>query len=73
VSAKAKLTPEEEPKVKPITKAQTKRITDLLAVLDLPPHEVESILGGDVAALTEPQADDALAKLRQIEGAQSKE
>lgn len=78
-SAKSKLEkPPPEPGTapeiqKPITKVQTKRITDLLAQLDLPPSEVESIMGGDVAALTESQADEVLAKLRHLEGAQSKE
>lgn len=60
--------PTPEPEAKPITKVQTKRINELLALLDMPPDDVEAILGADVAALTEAQADDVLAKLRKIQG-----
>jgi len=71
-------TPAPEPEVrempaKPISKAQTSAIIKLLTELDLPPEEVESILGGAVEALTTDQADAVRAKLETMRGRQSKE
>jgi len=63
----------EEKKSKPITKAQTKAIDELLKELVLPQEEVESVLGGDVAALTEAMADDVRNKLLKIKAGQSAE
>lgn len=63
----------EQKPVKPITKGQTKAINDLVQKLQLPDDEIAKVIGGDVAALTEEQADVVRNKLIALDAGQSKE